>query len=177
MFDLATAKTRLGITGNAQDAEVQSAIDAALVAVELFLNRKLTYYKDEEIFRDVRSHTISLRRYPVESITSVSQDYFQVDKETGLLYFDGYGVGKAITVKYTGGYKIIPAGIEAALWMTLDNFWLVFAGGSVSSGGIKTVKAGDLSITYDNAVGASVGDSMIPGAAEALLFAYRRELV
>ena len=177
MFDLATAKTRLGITGNAQDAEVQSAIDAALVAVELFLNRKLTYYNEEEVFHDVLAHTVSLRRYPVESITSVSQEYSQIDKETGLLYFHGYGVGKSITVKYVGGYQVIPAAIEAALWMTLDNFWLVFAGGSVSSGGIKTVKAGDLSITYDNAAGASVGDSMIPGAAEALMLAYRRELV
>ena len=177
MFDLATAKTRLGITGTAQDAEVQAAINAALEAVEMYLNRKLTYNNDKEIFRDVRAHAVSLRRYPVESITTVSQDYFQVDTETGLLYFDGYGVGRAITVEYIGGFKVIPAAIETALWMTLDNFWLVFAGGSVSSGGIKTVKAGDLSITYDNAVGASVGDSMIPGAAAALLLAYRRELV
>ena len=177
MFDLATAKTRLGITGNAQDAAVQAALDATLGAIELYLNRKLTHSVDKEIFGDVRAHTISHRRYPIESITTVSQDYFEADIDTGLLYFDGYGVGKAITVEYIGGYNVIPAAIEAALWMTFDNFWLVFAGGSVSSGGIKSVKAGDLSITYSEGVSASVGDSMIPGAAHALMSAYRRELV
>ena len=176
MFDLATAKTRLGITGTAQDAEVKAALDATLESIELYLNRKLTYGSDKETFHDARSHALSLRRYPVDSITLSSQEYVNFDKDTGLVYFGGYAIGQAVTINYFGGYKVIPAGIEAALWMTLDNFWLVFGGGSVSSGAVKTIKAGDLSVTYSEKGDASTGDSMIPSAAEALLFAYRREL-
>ena len=160
-ISLADAKVRLGVTGTAQDIEVQAAIDAALEIIEVYLDRKLLYEVDQELFYDVQGHTISLRRYPVNSITLSSRAFKKLDKQKGLIHFNGGILEHEVTVDYEGGYQVIPAPILLALLSTLDNVWLHIDSTSVapiSSSEVKAMSIPDVGrIEYNVASQASDG--------------------
>lgn len=146
-FGLAEGAARLGITDGSKDAEINSALSASLGIVEAFLDRKLVHGDETEYFYDVRGHTIQLRRYPVDYVISASKSYAELDKEKGLIHFDGIGSGHEIKVVYSGGFCPIPAAILTGLWSVFDNVYQMVdgsAGGTVTAGAISSLSIPDV---------------------------------
>jgi hypothetical protein len=193
MFDLATAKTRLTITGTAQDALVQAALDAALDTVERYLNRKLMYAAEVASYYYTEGETLFLDRYPVEQVVSISQtsggaaiSKYKLHKSFGTILFPGRVGSDQIDVSYAGGYRVLPADLEMALWSIFDGFWPTISGASgssVAAGAIESITIPDVgTVRYNVSGGASSGaaasgsGSPIYGAFYDILRLYRREL-
>lgn len=186
LFTREELRVRVGLaaTDPASDPQIDVGLAAAFDLVEKYLDRKLAYDSQVEEFVHTAAYTISLIRYPVESITptnDIKAKSYHLDKDKGLIHFDSYKRSHDMVISYTGGYKVLPEGLKLAILSVFDSLWGDISGsGGVSTGGIKTIKAGDLSVTYDSAgaTSASSGTAMggyIPAMAKALLDQYRRE--
>ena len=183
MFDLATAKTRLSITGTAQDVQLQAALDAALAIAEGYCDR---YFMHAPAQVEKRTHvagsSVSLMRYPLDAEPTLSGDSptykFHADWDNGVIHFDGNYVDHKLTVTYSGGYVTLPADLEYALWGIFDGVWSnMNNAGAVSAGGVDKISlVGVGSISYDTGSGASSGSAGNPiyGYIEAILSNYVR---
>lgn len=183
-------RVRIGLASNdnSKDADIASLWSISTSLAEMYCDRKFEFATDNEEFIHDPSYTISLRRYPIVTINSITPDIggavsnYHYDKNTGVVHFDGYQVKHKLTINYDGGYTAWPADLELALIGTFEKLWKDSTG-TVSSGGVKTVKAGDLSITYDTGSGAvtsAVGGAMgghIPFTSTVILDMYRRQQV
>lgn len=125
---LATVKSELGITDTASDAKLDLWIDQASGIFAAECNRVFAKETISEQFRLRRSDclvrsrqdSLILARYPVASITSVTEDDvvlaatdYEVDKATGLLYRLSGGTrinwcAQKVVVVYVGGYDLLP---------------------------------------------------------------------
>ena len=82
-----------GISANTDDAKIDAMIDRATAAIEAETNRVFRRQTYSEQFRSVSGAAkLMLRRFPVASITSVTEDGtvvsasdYEIDKETGFL--------------------------------------------------------------------------------------------
>lgn len=179
MFDLATAKTRLNITGTTQDVQLQAALDTALAWAETYCDRYFKYGPQEEIFTHTNGPTLSLKRYPIESINKGGPAH-HFDADSGVVFLHDYNQKHQITVDYFGGYKTLPADLEMALWGTFDSVWSTMqsAGSApVGGGAIKAISSDSQRIEYDTSGGAVVGvdsNSGLPSMAAAILNSYVR---
>jgi hypothetical protein len=195
-FDLTTAKTRLAITGTAQDAEIQGALAAALALAETYCDRWFMFAAGTtEKFIHQRGPAISLKRYPIVAVhsltptngTALTASQYHIDADAGLIVFHGGVALDEVTVNFDGGYVNLPADLEMALFAILSALWSRFdatqfgSGGGVSTGvGPKQVRAGDLSITYFDpgtqaALGGGALDSLVGADTLAILDLYRKE--
>jgi hypothetical protein len=198
MFDLATAKTRLGIVGTLQDTQLNVAIGAALNIAEKYCDRNFLYMAETARFYYSASNALKVRRYPIESVTSVtdtknrtpiaSTDY-KVDLKDGMILFSGWRFAEEIDVSYTGGYKTLPDDLELALWSIFDNVWATLPGGGLtigatagSGGTIKSIAIPDVgTVQYDTSSGAGggagsgAGGKYITDGVRMLLDLYRAE--
>ena len=183
MFDLATAKTRLNITGTAQDVQLQVALDAALAIAEGYCDRYFMHAPAQvETFTHVFGKSVSLKRYPLDAepvITGDNTNYkYHSEWSDGVVHFDGYYHDHKMTATYSGGYVILPADLEYALWAVFDGVWSnMNNAGSVSAGGVDKISlVGVGSISYDTGSGASSGSAGNPvsGYVEAILSNYKR---
>lgn len=165
MFDLATAKTRLGITGTAQDTQLQNALDIALAWAENYCDRYFMYQGQEEVFTHYHGPTLSLKRYPIESINpNLPDNHF--DGNSGIVYLHNHITDHQIIVDYFGGYKTLPADLEMALWGIFDSAWAsVTSAGTAPAGGgaIKAISSDSQRIEYDTSGGAVVGVDPVSG--------------
>ncbi len=180
--DLATAKERLGIppTDTTQDTQIQAALDAALLIVENYLDRKLESKERTESFYCQSGHCISLKAYPVTAITSVAPNNdHTLNEASGMLCFGcggGCSAGNVgdVTVTYTGGYVDLPADLLMALCHVFDNVWGSMQSGGAMAGIDKIVIPDVGSISYAGA-SADAGVSAGPlGVSIYILNAYRR---
>lgn len=139
-------KSELGITGNSQDALLNSKILEASSDIEAHLNRVLRKETISEVFWGLRGcvDALVLNRTPVGEITSVTLDDevvdevdYRLDPDAGLLYRlnDGspssWSFGKALTVVYDGGYEMpdgadmgeLPPALQAACVELVSSYW------------------------------------------------------
>lgn len=190
-------KAGLAADDTSKDTEIELAKGVALSIIEQYCNRKFAFAIEAETFTHWNAYTVPLRRYPVVEITSIDgwSGEYHFDELTGVVHLDGRAVAHRLTVNYSGGYAETASPAEPFVYP--DDFmsaWLaVFSqsytdlnsGGTVASdAAIKTLRAGDLSITYDNAVdtgsssgGGSAFGGAIPATAKGILDLYRREFV
>jgi hypothetical protein len=185
MFDQATAVTRLNITDPGMVALAGTTIDTALAVAETYCDRKFMLADEVETFVHPFAHMLSLQRYPIEELTSVSgsisPDARHIDKPGGRVIIDGLTADHVVTVTYKGGYAVLPADLELALWMVFDNIWPMVSGtGSTVGDRIASVTVPDVgTIKYDMG-GASAGGAeaggLLPSSAVGILSFYRRHL-
>ena len=184
MFDLATAKTRLNITGTTQDVLLQTGLDTAIAIAENYCKRQFKYAAEVAHYYYTDAGVLFVSRYPIEQVQSVVSakntktltDY-KVNKSAGMIMFKGYAVGEQIDITYAGGYKTLPADLELALWLIFDGVWksLNSSGGSVSSGGIASISVPDVgTIRYDTGSSSSgnTNAGLIPATGIAILDNY-----
>lgn len=138
---LATVKAECGITGTAEDANIEAWIDQASNACSAYCNRVFGLETVTETFRnrfnyvyrhENKAPSILLQRNPVVTITSIVQDGtslvadvdYQLDAKEGLLYrldpasdaLTFWNFNK-LTVTYSGGWALLgslPLSIERA---------------------------------------------------------------
>lgn len=118
-WTIATAKARLGITDDAQDAAVQSAMDVALAAAESYCDRRFLLQDDEQEFPAPYGPTLLVRRWPLVSMATIAPfdpqaepppdpapvpAGWRMDKKRGVIYMVGQGASNA------GGLGIAPVG-------------------------------------------------------------------
>jgi hypothetical protein len=187
MFDLATAKTRLNITGTAQDALLTVGINTALAVAERFCDRKFSYAAETVKFYHFYGDTLFLPRYPIESIVSNTglPTQYKVHNGLGLIELHAPQSIEEVSISYTGGYKTLPPDLELALWSIFDTLWPSIQSGGTSSLGssaVASITVPDVgTIRYDNSgagAGAGAGgagaNSNLYGAFFSVLETYRR---
>ena len=136
MFDLATAKARLGIAvvDTTKDTLLSGAISAALSIAENYCDRKFLYAAESQKFNHFHGATMSLIRYPLVNVTSVAKNGagvsgYKVISSTGQIEFDHPVRHDELTVQYTGGYTVLPDDLLLALWRIFDVVWGAIPGG------------------------------------------------
>lgn len=194
IFNLAPELMRVRVGLDSADTSKDAEIDAALIIakdiIEDYLDRKLEYAVETEAFIHENGATLSLIRYPIDSIGSIAGttgyavNAYHVNKNNGLVFLDGHYRAHEMTVTYTGGYQTLPGALEMALLSVFDRVYgNLFDVGNISvNDAIKTIKAGDLSITYEGATtlytnateGMPVNEFLQPNII-GLLSLYRRE--
>jgi len=185
-FNLTAAKARLSIVGTGSDVAIQLALDTTMQVVETYLDRginlRLAYSQDHF---QTPTGTIQNWLYPIIAVNSVVDNdataaNYTVDHDAGIFYFDFYEASKKFTTDVDGGWDFAagtgPLDIEQALWAVFDKVWAATStGAGAAASNIKTIRAGQLSVTYDtNAANAGAGAGFVDGIAVALLDPYRR---
>lgn len=128
-YDLITVdefKTDQGITVDTDDAKIALFITQASAVIASYCNRIFSQETISEQFRNVHSDTLILARFPVASITLVTEcgtdldatDY-EVDPDTGLLSrlcgdCLSFWCASKVVAKYVCGYSVIPSDIKRA---------------------------------------------------------------
>jgi hypothetical protein len=185
-FDLAGAKTRLNITGTAQDVEIQAALNASLAIAEAYCKRKFSFAAEVAHYYHVSAGYLFVDRYPINAVTSVvrnngqSDIKYKVNKSAGFLDLHGRYSDEEIQVTYSGGYATLPDDLIIALWGIFDGVWASSQGISgPSAGAIESVSLTGVGTVRMDTGGASAGaaaSAAIPAMASAILSAYRREM-
>lgn len=171
-YDIETARVRVGLqaTDSSQDVTITAAMDAALGYAEKYCDREFMREADVEAeFIHFDAAELQLRRFPVAAVASVDDgtraiaDY-HLNAKGGRIVFDSRVRSHVLKVKYTGGYEILPADLEMALWRLFDNAWSAFtasaAGGQVAGGAIKAIRSNGASIEYDTSAASSGGSDI-----------------
>lgn len=130
LVSLAAAKTDLGISGTSEDARLSAWISQASGMIATECNRVFGLETLSEKFRPTTSaERLILSRYPISTITSVTEDTtvvdaddYEADNEPGLLFrliSDSRTCWTAakIVVVYTAGYSLptgVPEGLKRA---------------------------------------------------------------
>jgi len=194
MFDLATAKARLGIAvvDTTKDTLLSGAISAALSIAENYCDRKFLYAAESQKFNHFHGATMSLIRYPLVNVTSVAKNGawvsgYKVISSTGQIEFDHPVRHDELTVQYTGGYTVLPDDLLLALWRIFDAIWSDMPGGGAAAGAaagsqaISSIAIPDVGTIRFEASGAAGGagagaaGGLIDNVTAALLSFYRRE--
>ena len=196
-FLLNDAKTRKGIlpADTTKDAILQVALDTALALAETYCNRRFMYASEVATFHYPCSQSLQLNRYPLEQvvdITPVGQgaigtDQYQAILGAGQIKSLGWLSAKQIDVVYAGGYKVLPADLELALWMMFDEVWAGIPGGGLAVGGVSSadvikritlpdVGSIDLDTGSSKNSGGGAAGGLIPFGAAAILNLYRLEV-
>ena len=189
MFDLITAKNRLGIADATQDAEITAALSASLAVAEAYCKRRFNYAKEtESVYHDDKGY-LFLERYPIDTVERVAAEghtgvKYKVNSPAGYLDLHGRYGFEEVNVTYSGGYKILPDDLLVALWAIFDGVWKAHftSGGatapggaieSVSLTGVGTVRFGS---GGSSAAGGAPMAAAIPSMASAILSNYKRYL-
>lgn len=193
--ELQRLRVRLGLDKDdtSHDADIQTAWDTSLALAERYCNRLLEYKPAwVEKFIGEGDYSLSLERYPLEAVASVTDDdgqaldpdCYDFDKYSGVLLIRGHGK-RWLTVTYAGGYNPIPGDLWLALVLTFDNVYAAaFTATSDEAFARRTIKAlavpdvGRIEYATGDTDAASAGvdpSGMIPGSAVANLNWYRRE--
>jgi len=169
------------------------SLDTALALAETYCNRHFMYKAVElETFSYPFAQGLQLTRYPLESVASVTPvgqtaigtDTYQAVLKTGQIKSLGWLSAKQIDVVYAGGYKVLPADLELALWMIFDEVWASMPGGgagtSAAGNGIESITipdVGTIRFGKDGAAGAAGGGGgVLPLSSTTILNLYRLEV-
>ncbi len=173
-YEIENLRTRVGLASDdpSKDTELIDAADVALAVAESYCDRKFMQQVTTDVFTHIIRSTLSLTRYPVETITSLDPDIaHHIDMQNGVIFLERFTAEKEMTVVYEGGYDPVPKDLNLALKFIFDTVYASASG--AATGGVKSVKLGDLSISYDTGSGAKA-TTFIPATALPLLDVYRR---
>lgn len=182
-WDLAGAYARTAQpTSTVLDARYQASLDASLAIIEAYLDRQILYAAGVEDIIYPHHLGWGVKRYPLESVDSLGgkaqTSFKQFDADSGVISLDAYAVKDRLEIKYTGGYKVIPADLLMAMWMVFDAVDATNSGGaSVAAGAIDSISVPDVGTirwNNDTSGGGAVSGGLIPDMALALLSPYRR---
>jgi hypothetical protein len=196
-FDEATAIQRLDALDPGQIALIQPLLDTAKSLAETYCNRKFDLADEVEVLVPVFANTLSLRRYPLDDVSSIVQAHgagnvaeWHLNKDAGLVYMHGWLASHEVTVTYKGGYAVLPADLELALWFVFHDLWAMTPGAGISLGSsvggvgaiskINVPDVGTVTFASGSAETSSRGGAMggaIQPIAAGILNLYRRELV
>lgn len=195
-WDLSAGKARLGIAAGdtTKDAFVTAALNGALALAEAYCDRRFMYASESVTFNHPHGMSLSLRRYPLETITAVTGDNaspsikYHMDVDTGLVILDGWAGGHQITVNYSGGFKALPDDLLLALWLIFDQVYgpisqVGSTGGAAGGGAIRSISSGGSKVDFFEATAGGGGSGGLAGltstglpmGAVAILSYYRRE--
>lgn len=162
---LEAAYTRTGLEPvNAQnDAILEMAMNTALAVVENYLDRKITFDSSEDKFYYNHHTSFALDRYPIEQINDIGADgrnfsgRYKVHRETGIIVMPQYSFSEEVVIRYTGGYRVLPADLESAFWLIFDGQYSIqMGGGATTSGTIDSITVSDVgTIRFDNGTSGS----------------------
>jgi len=184
-------RVRVGLPDNdtSQDAQITAAFNTALALAEAYTDRKFEAKLDQETFVHYFGRTLSVMRYPLIAIDAIDENaiYYHLDKFAGLIMLDSMTAMHELTIDYRGGYTDAPDAeypftwpddLMLALLQIFDRAWSQSNGGGETGSSVKTIRAGDLSISYgsDSAdYGATPAfGGMIPITATTILDLYTR---
>ncbi len=192
-FNLLGAKARKGISpaDPTQDAVLQVSLDTAKALAEMYCNRKFDYAAETATFHFPYTQTLQLNRYPLEQVVSVADSKgallaagnYQVILGVGQIKSAGWLSDTSMDVTYAGGYRVLPADLEFAMWSIFDQVY----GASTASGGsptgqvVNSITVPDVGTIRYETGGANVGGSgsavgMIPATSISILNLYRLEV-
>ena len=188
MFDLATAKTRLSITGNADDVALQGSLDTALALAEKYCDRFFMYASQRAKFYHVHGSSLQLRRFPVDQVIAFTPagDQHKVHHVTGVIEFHRPSVIEEVVIDYSGGYKVLPPDLELALWQLFDSVWNSMSNAGqaavAGAGAVQSITSEGQTVRFatgSQAQGGSVFDVMagpdVPFSVLSILDMYRLE--
>lgn len=184
-------RVRVGLAEDdtSKDAQLTLDFNTAVALAENYCDRKFDYKADAiEYFTYDSDKTISLERYPVSAVTSVTTFENEIvtppirfDRKSGVVYLCGYANDAELTIEYSGGYQVFPADLLQAFLLIFDG---VYKGnGGTSSGGMPTGEVKAISVPdvgrVEFATASGSGEAgawgLIPDTATAILSTYRRE--
>lgn len=194
---LERVKLELKIENNASNTILNAKIDEASDDIGAALGFSVPSEAVSETFwheaQDSLPEYLTLNRYPVSAVASVTVDdvaidstLYRLDAKTGLLYrldASGYPCGwcfcKSIVIAYTGGYVLpgangrdLPFGIEGGCIDLVQSFWQGRGRDpSVKSEEIPGVR------TVQYWVGSIGEEGELPPSVQAKIAPYRRPLV
>lgn len=200
-YDLGTAYARTGLTQNGtNDTALMGALNAALAMVEQYLDRLILFEVMNVEVLKVRGGSIQVSRFPIERVQSIrlgsdagSGPMFgvgslEIHNATGTLLFMAPITARNVTILYAGGYRILPADLELALWATFDAALAAQADGggataggtagpieSVTLQGVGTVRFASGSSSSGSGGSGVDSASLIPAWARSILWPYRLE--
>lgn len=192
LLPLLRARVGLAEDDTSKDATLTVAFNTAVALAETYCDRKFDYKEDAvEYFTYESDKTISLERYPLKAITSITTfangdvtPPIRFDRKAGIVYLCGFANDEELTVNYSGGYEVLPPDLLQAFLLIFDNVWKSNGGSGDSGGGMPTgdIKAisvpdvGRVEFVTESSGGGSVGEwGLIPDDATAILSMYRRE--
>ena len=186
MISIEILRERIGLdsTDKSEDVKLTAAHLATMNIAENYLDRKLDKMNEIEEHYHKSGGVISLRRYPIETINSITSDGaaltdYQLDDETGLIYAEARLSAKHLVINYEGGFDEYPEDLELAILDLFDNVYSqsITTGDSSLSGAVSGYSiAGVGSIKFDTSEGSSWGGIM-PATSAAIFDQYRRESV
>ena len=118
LIELATVKTRLGISGSSEDSLLGDLIDEASSAIVDYVGRDLARQSYTETMKGLGRTRVLLSRFPVDSdsltvtIEGVAEDEYAVESaETGVVWLedawdDRWEDEETVSVSYKAGYLI-----------------------------------------------------------------------
>ena len=165
-WDLATARPRIGLaaTDTTRDGDLLLAMAVTLDVIERYLDRGILFQNMVETMVEVHGRRAQLYRYPLVSMdavttsgassytagTPINASHYLTDDPIGMLIFKTATIVDKVTVVYKGGYVILPAALEWAMWTTFGTIWgemfpgAAAGGGGGGTGGIVVAGSGDL---------------------------------
>lgn len=205
MFDVATARIRLDVEGDSQDASIAAALNVSLAVAENYCDRRFAFVREVARFPLNAWPVLMVRRYPIARVygltmppndTPVDVSGLEIHHEFGQVFLQGCGCAFAggargsMALDYEGGFKVLPADLEQALWFIFDQVWAANPGmggdSAAATGGVRQFAIDGMSLTFDTSASeqaASQADGsvgawgLIPLQAATLLQFYRAETV
>ena len=194
MFDLAAAKARnnIAVPDNSFDALINVGLNTALAIAEKYCDRTFMQATETAKYYDTLSSEIMLPRYPITTLISMSEDgksidagSFKVHGTGGYIDFFNQRYFKELDITYTGGYTVLPADLELALWMIFDIIWAQLPGGGATAGAVsassvvKSINVPDVgTVQFDTSASATSGaggaNQFLNGTIISLINPYRQ---
>jgi len=193
VFDLASAKDRLGIVDASKDDAIAATLLATVAAVERYLDRGIAErkaYVEEHFYLRGGQCILTSWLYPIDAIIAVADDDNQpidveaYDTTTGLVYLKNVSAPARISSAIDGGYNLVdgsaPADLMTALWIVFDALYSSVDGGSGGVGlhgsieSISAVGIGTVKYSSGSAASGGTDGGLIPLSAAAILASYRR---
>lgn len=187
MLQILRVRVGLAADDTSKDAAITAAYIGALSWLETYLDRYLEAGTYTEVFTHVAANVISLKGYPVDAIISMNADedltavHYHLEKQNGLIHFDGFAVSHQLTVEYEAT-PVINGALQLALLGLFDVVWGVFNSTTAeeSGGAIKAISSDGARVEFDISGGGASGygvidpNSGMPVAVAAMLYGYKR---
>jgi len=181
-------RVRIGIEFDdpSKDPEITLAKDTAFALMGNYCDRDfILAVGNVEKFTHLIGMTFPLRRYPVDTITSIVDDNgtaytrYHINQNNGVVHMDDHGAYHELICTYTGGYDedALPLDLLQAFYELFDQEYALVDGGAVSSAGelsaVTVFDVGTVKYNTDSADTSGAGAFLSPRA-KALLDDYMR---
>lgn len=127
-FNLESARVRVGLesTDTSKDPQLIGSLNSALAIAENYTDRKFIYKRETARFYYDSSNRYTLKRYPINEVYAITDSdgnfpEYKVHKLFGRIELERYNPSDELIVDYAGGYAVLPADLELALWGIFDS--------------------------------------------------------